>query len=326
MRALKTRTATLAVLGLVSGAAIFAAAGCELSVTYEDPNPDSSIDAGPDGAGDSGPDVTTDADLDATTDADASVDAGDADADTSVDAGPDVFVNPDGSVANAAAIAQFQADQVAAFCSALQNACGNPVAWQVGKCTTTYLAGFANLYEDLLVPGVTAGGRLQLDAAKAASCISAIRAIPLPVRTAAEHAAIVNACKDAVVGLQPIGAECRTNIECKPNEACKNIVNGVGACAPLDGAGDRCEYPTTGRARSNTCSYRGIGDNGRFCSNTDNVSGVCVDLFPLGQSCVFDTQCASNLCGPNAAGDALVCVDSYNELTTNGTCGYFTTP
>lgn len=242
------------------------------------------------------------------------------------DAG-DARTGTDASAADvAASVNDFLTRQAAAFCGALKTACGAPATWQAGKCSSIYLAGFSNLFEDLQIPSVTGGGRIAFSKAEADACVQKIGSVPLPTRTAAQQAAIVDACRNVVVGTQQLGKPCAANIECVPGNACKSITNGVGTCASLDVEGASCEYPTPFKRRSNTCSYHGNGETGLFCSNTDNVSGKCVKFQANGTACSFDTQCASNLCAPNATFTAATCVDSYNELTANGTCGFFTTP
>lgn len=225
---------------------------------------------------------------------------------------------------SSAAITQFQADQANAFCGVLKTACGNPALWQPAKCTGIYQSGFANLFEDLTLAGVAAGGRLSYDSAKGTACINAINAVPMPSRTAAQHATVVNACKDVVTGTQTIGAACRANVECAPGAACKNMVAGTGTCAAIDGLGAACTF-SAGRVRSNSCSYHGNAETGRYCSDSDG-NGVCENLLPVGTACLFDTQCASNLCGLDADKLAAHCVTTYDELFSNGTCAYFTTP
>jgi V8-like Glu-specific endopeptidase len=225
---------------------------------------------------------------------------------------------------SSAAIAQFQTDQANAFCGVLKTACGNPGLWRPAKCTGIYQSGFANLFEDLTVAGVTAGGRLSYDSAKGTACINAINAVPMPSRTAAQHATVVSACKDVVTGTQAIGAACRANVECAPGAACKNIVAGAGTCAAIDALGASCTFSAS-RLRSNSCSYHGNAETGRYCSDTDG-NGVCENLLAVGAACLFDTQCASNLCGVDADMLAAHCVNTYDELFSNGTCAYFTTP
>jgi hypothetical protein len=241
--------------------------------------------------------------------------------------GGDARTGSDASSAQvAASVNDFLTRQATAFCGALKTACGAPAAWQAGKCSSTYLAGFSNLFEDLQVPGVAGGGRIIFSKSESDACVQKIGTVPLPTRTAAQQAAIVDACRNVVVGTQQLGKPCAANIECVPGNACKRITNGVGTCASLDVEGASCEYPTSLRVRSNTCSYHGNGETGLFCSNTDNVSGKCMKFQANGTACSFDTQCASNLCAPNADFTAATCVDSYNELTANGTCAYFTSP
>ncbi len=225
---------------------------------------------------------------------------------------------------SSAAIAKFQTDQANAFCGVLKGACGDPGLWQPAKCTGIYQSGFANLFEDLTVAGVAAGGRLSYDSAKGTSCINAINAVPMPSRTAAQHATVVAACKDVLTGTQAIGAACRTNLECAPGAACKNMVAGAGTCAAIDALGAACTF-SAGRLRSNSCSYHGNAETGRYCSDSDG-NGVCENLLAAGAACLFDTQCASNLCGLDADKLAAHCVSAYDELFSNGTCAYFTTP
>lgn len=268
-------------------------------------------------------DVTVDPTVDASTDA--STPPSDGFVDLNPDSG-DARASDASAAQVATSVNDFLTRQAAAFCGALKTACGAPAAWQTGKCSSTYLAGFSNLFEDLQVPGVAGGGRIAFSKAESDLCVQKIGSVPLPTRTAAQQAAIVDACRNVVVGTQQLGKPCAANIECVPGNACKRITNGVGTCAALDVEGASCEYPTALKVRSNTCSYHGNGETGLFCSNTDNVSGKCTKFQANGTACSFDTQCASNLCAPNADFSAATCVDSYNELTANGTCTYFTTP
>ncbi len=238
------------------------------------------------------------------------------------DASSDV-ADASSATGSAAEIEAFQRAQAAAFCATLASACGAPSGWQTEQCISTYSGGFSNVYEDLLVPGVKTGGHLAFDATRAAACLDKLTHMPMPVRTAAEHRAVRDACDYVVVGTLPRGASCRANIECTSNDACIGRKDGVGTCGIIRGSQLKCEFPTETKQRSNTCSYHGIGQSGLFCSSTDPSVGVCQRQAPVGYACVSDFQCTTDLCAPNPAGGGNVCVDRYDELAVNGTCSYF---
>jgi hypothetical protein len=237
---------------------------------------------------------------------------------------PDVHVNEAGEAGKEAGDAgptdssltpaQFPGAAGVAFCNQFSKCCfgGNPPPGQfdMNACISSFVdQGFDTT-------GVNAQGAyltsaVQLDQAKAQSCIADINAIDCTANlvTSAQWKKILSDCVTALVGTLEAGAPCTAPVQCNSGSFCDLPLDGgtSGTCQPLRPVGGNCGDfggQTPGQAEE-ACSYRRSGSNGQFCHSADLVSGVTYDAASqwlcdtaqgLDASCNVDINCQTSIC------------------------------
>jgi hypothetical protein len=279
---------------------------------------EAAVDAGPDTA-DVGPDSE-----DATPDSQAEA-AADADADAPVDAGPDT-----------AAEFAFPSQLATALCQQIALCCfpdGGTSTFDMNACAMTSAGtGFDNSSYGTFA---LSNGNIAFDPDAGAACLSAINSIAGTCTvTAAIQQQIIPNCFGAFTGTLDAGASCIASMECAPGNACVPPTDGgtIGTCAALRDAGAPCGDIGTSNYSlgSEFCSYRGSGDTGLFCMETDNTgttlpasSWTCqpqLSLTAMGL-CFYDTDCVSPMvCDLFNTGN---CLTTSRPLTTMTACTAF---
>ena len=227
---------------------------------------------------------------DAAHDADAAVEgdaAHDADAATPFDAANEADVlNP---------VQQFVQQYAAAFCGFQFHCCDgfDSGSFDASSCVTQTINSGASLEGTL--PGsqaAYAAGHLQLNDAGAAGCLAALPTVPCGTITAADNAAITNACFGVFVGTIPLnGSGCISSFECAAGSFCSRPDGGVGACTALVGDGGAC-------SSQDMCTQASLVPTS-FCDSVldGGTSGTCQPLLPDNAPCdINDLACASEFC------------------------------
>lgn len=198
---------------------------------------------------------------------------------------------PDGGGGDAGAIelslAEYADQLAAATCAQAVGCCApielhyqfafaDPPVTDRASCEA-YLRGFLDL-ETFIRPSIE-GGRATFDGARAAECVSTLRALSCD-----EYSARVTFMGDAPLGCRPItglvaaGGACAAPWECASGY-CEGVgASGEGTCAPLPDAGAEC--PT------------GQCAEGLHCG----PDGTCATRKADGEACTTDGECASNGC------------------------------
>lgn len=261
-------------------------------------------DAGNDVTADTGPDVHV-------------VEAGDAgDAGDSSDSG-NVVVDSGDATPPAFVFAQTEAKTL---CTAFLDCC--PGGLDSGTYSLSQCIAGANGYGwEGTLPSDTniySRGNVTFDSAKAASCLTAIKAFPCGTQTAAQWSAITQACELVIQGTIASGqGGCASSWECAANTFCDPTVDG-GLCRPLATQGEPCDtLINTGTGVQENpipdemCSYLGSGAPALFCDliNNGGNAPTCQPLVASGGNCInattgyYDDQaCVTSaaLCGDNS--------------------------
>lgn len=236
-------------------------------------------------------------------------DSGTPESDSGTDSGMIVFGNDAGD-AGAAALA-FPGQLAAAICSQIAACCGttgDAAAFNWQSCYSDTLSGGYR--------GSSAGafyfpsGNVAFDPAQAQACLNAVAAVDCSTNqvTAAQEAALTQACFGVYYGILPQGSPCNATIECAPGNYCSPFDGGVGAnCVPLAGDGGACGVLGSNTTVAQTvCSYLGAGANGLGCHTTAIDGGgnvqtpvsqwTCGPQWPVGASCWVNADCSSYIC------------------------------
>ena len=176
-----------------------------------------------------------------------------------------------------------------------------------------------NLYTDLGFENSSIGhtlfgaGKVALDTAKAADCLSKIDALACSLSGTALQT-IRTSCFAAIKGLANSGAPCNQSVECAAGLFCNPTGSGAftGTCAPLKAAGQPCGLFTGQNVGKNSskaeevCSYRGSGSPALRCNSLDAVGNytdpslwMCEPVVANGELCNSTVWCSAGICDPD---------------------------
>jgi hypothetical protein len=287
--------------------------------------PDGPQETATDSSREAAPDATPDTKMDVQPD------------NTVADAPPDspVDVQLDAYVDRAAELA-FPAQLSTALCQQIALCCfpdGGTSAFDMSACVQQSAgSGFDNSSYGTFA---LTNGNVDFDPDAGAACITAVNSIAGSCTvTAAIQQQLLTDCFGAFVGTLGVGAACIGSMECAPGNVCVLPGDGGtnGTCAALRAAGQPCgDLGTTNYSLgSQFCSYRGSGNTGLYCKESDDSgamlppgSWTCepqVPLTAMGQ-CFFDTDCVSPMvCDLFNTGN---CLTTSRPLTTMTACSAF---
>lgn len=257
----------------------------------------SSSDAGGDGGNnaDSGSDGGNNADGGSDSGSDGG--ASDASDDGGTDGGGSTHF---GDAGDGGTLLTFSDNVTAAICEKLAGCCdpGFSTAKCANEVTGLGRGGPSNIWQGMEVAGVKSGGRVTLNTSLADQCLALVAATNFCApESGATARQLMATCGGALQGTAPVGAACRTDIECVSGNYCAGAVVSSaveGTCTPLSGAGETCNFERAGYiGRVTNCSSRGYGETGLYC-----VQGVdkCSALKATGEACVNDFECANQYC------------------------------
>lgn len=299
--------------------------------TVGDAPPENASDAITEASLDGGPDAAADVGSDGQDAAPDSAPDGESDGGSDVDAGAAADAAPD-----TAAEFAFPDQLATAICQQIALCCfpdGGTSTFDMGACVTHWAGmGFDNSSYGTYA---LSNGNIAFDPDAGAACLNAVNSIAGTCTvTAAIEQQIIPNCFGALVGMLDAGASCTASMECAPGNVCVPPSDGgsIGACAALRAAGQPCGDIGTANYSlgSQFCSYRGSGDTGLFCMETDDAGGqiptsswTCQPQLSLTSAglCYYDTDCVSPmLCDDFTTGN---CLTASRPLTTMMGCSAY---
>jgi hypothetical protein len=255
----------------------------------------------------------------------------DAAVDAPVDAPTDSMMMPLEAATGdaAAALVQFTQQVAQALCNRYASCCfmgGDASAFNTDLCVGSYTAfGYQGSSEGI---NRLLSGHVAFDPAQAKSCLDQINAVDCStnMRTSAQEKAIRSACFGAMTGTVPAGSPCADPIECAPGLFCSvggapaNDAGYTGLCTALRTTGGACgDFGMNNPAGSETiCSYRGSGNTGLTCHNSDYATGnffdagswTCQPQQAATQGCNQNVDCTTALCDPGAQENLFTCANA----------------